>query len=78
LEGWDGMAIFVCLVRPVFLVKKIQFVFPLTYLCDEKDGIDERDEIDLFTVSEDGRGRAWTGPILSNLIITTGKKMKLE
>jgi hypothetical protein len=25
--------------------------------------------------SEDGRGRAWTGPILSNLIITTGKKM---
>ena len=25
--------------------------------------------------SEDGRGRAWTGPILSNLIIITGKKM---
>jgi len=25
--------------------------------------------------SEDGRGRAWTGSILSNLIITTGKKM---
>jgi hypothetical protein len=25
--------------------------------------------------SEDGRGRAWTGPILSNLIIATEKKM---
>jgi len=25
--------------------------------------------------SEDGRGRAWTRPILSNLIITTEKKM---
>jgi hypothetical protein len=25
--------------------------------------------------SEDGRGRAWTGPILSNLIITMEKKM---
>jgi hypothetical protein len=25
--------------------------------------------------SEDGRGRASTGPILSDLIITTGKKM---
>jgi hypothetical protein len=34
---------------------------------DEKDGPDQRDEIDLLTKSEDGRGRAWTGPILSNL-----------
>jgi hypothetical protein len=24
--------------------------------------------------SEDGRGRTWTGPILSNLIITKGKR----
>jgi hypothetical protein len=27
--------------------------------------------------SEDGRGRAWTGPILSNLIIATEKKILL-
>jgi hypothetical protein len=63
------MAIFVCLVylvRPVFLVKKIQFVFLFIYLCDE---------IDLINGSEDGRGRAWTETVLSNLIINTGKKM---
>jgi hypothetical protein len=28
--------------------------------------------------SEDGRGRTWTGPILSNLIITPGKRMLLS
>jgi hypothetical protein len=76
-----GTAIFICLVclvylvRPVFLVNKIQFVFLFICLCVEIDGIDKKDEIDLINGSEDGRGRAWTGPILSNLIIATGKKM---
>jgi hypothetical protein len=42
-------------------------------LCDEIDGIDERDKIDLIIGSEDGRGRAWTGPILTNLIIAREK-----
>jgi hypothetical protein len=72
-----GQAIFVCLVylvRPVFLVKKIQFVFFIC-LCDEIDEIDEKDEINLINESEDERGRAWTAPIRSKLIVTTGKKM---
>jgi hypothetical protein len=65
----------VCLVYSVYLAtityekkNKLNFL-------DKKDGSDERDEIDLLTGSEVGRGRAWTGPILSSLIITTGKKM---
>jgi len=38
--------------------------------------LNERDEIDLLTGSggEDGRGCAWTGPILSSLIITREKR----
>jgi hypothetical protein len=38
----------VSLVRPVFLVKKIQFVFLIICLCDEIDGIDETDEKDKY------------------------------
>jgi hypothetical protein len=39
---------------------------------DEKDG---PDEIDLLTESLGGRRRAWTGPILSDVIIPSEKKM---
>jgi len=58
-----GMAIFVYLVRPVFPVKKIKFVFLFICLCDEIGRIDERDERDLLTEGEDGGGYAVTGPI---------------
>jgi hypothetical protein len=60
-----GMVTFVCLVYlvcPVFLVKKIHFVFLFMCLSDKIDGIDERDEIDLLTESGDRRGGAVTGP----------------